>query len=243
MNADKAQLLGLIGLRALAIHDPFEYRRLADLPIPELDRQITVLLKSVRDDDCRKLYDQTINIGSQHNADVLLEEAAESSFRKANLEALKLKPRKRSQQGPEAEKQTRRRKPKLTNPGAVIIDEMRDAGLKSLNPQAEELLAIRFDTDEKSGVLKPEAFEGSFFEVLGDVANTLSNPEMVEGSEKSRTTAMWNICARILKIKGKVLEKKASPEDLFLSARAGKASDWLRQNARDAAPGRTPQRT
>jgi len=74
MNAERVQLFALIGLRALAEYDPFEYKRCTELSKRQLEDNIQRLIERSGDDEARKKFEDLKTIETE------LENAGEFSF-------------------------------------------------------------------------------------------------------------------------------------------------------------------
>lgn len=74
MNAERIQLFALIGLRALAEYDPFEFRRCTELSKRQIEDKIQELIQFCNDDEARKRFEDFKTIETQ------LESAGELSF-------------------------------------------------------------------------------------------------------------------------------------------------------------------
>lgn len=130
------------------------------------------------------------------------------------------------------ETRTEDSEPALSNPGSIITLELERVGLKWATQDDEELMPFRFDNAFMA--LEPDEHEGTFLDALGEVANTLSNPEIVVGDRRSRKAAIFRICQIILKSKGIEFKRKATQNALLKAAEKQDASDWLRRWTRSA---------
>lgn len=92
MNPIEIQLLGLIGLRALAETDSIEFTRSTDLSKRELDLKIRKLLPLVENRECKELYDRITNATDLGETPVevsfTLQQVYASTAAKAQFEAL-----------------------------------------------------------------------------------------------------------------------------------------------------------
>jgi hypothetical protein len=92
MNTQEIYLFGLIGLRALAEYDPFEYKRSTDMSKRELERKIESALKKTNSPEGESLYDDLKTIidttESPLELSLLLQQIYISSFRKAQYHSL-----------------------------------------------------------------------------------------------------------------------------------------------------------
>ena len=91
-NVQEIQLLGLIGLRALAEYDSPEYKRSTDFSKRELEQKITNLLEKSNSIECNDLYNKLHTVIETSESPVelsfLLQQIYASSFMNAQFYAL-----------------------------------------------------------------------------------------------------------------------------------------------------------
>ncbi len=215
MSAEKAHLLGLIGLRALAERDPIEYRRVADLSKRELDRRIASLLRSVSDSECDELYRTTVELTgrfeSLSEADMLLKQVYLTSIYKAQQESI----------------HTALKATELSHPSAIVVKEVARADLTWSSTDEMELQAIL-------GPIDAEFAHGddpdNLVDCLGVLVGDLADEDVLIGSDSSKEVAIWRICATILGMRDIQISTKTSSEDLWNAAKKKKATEWLTTN-------------
>ncbi len=217
MIADKAQLLGLIGLRALAERDPVEYRRVADLSKPELDRRIKTLLEKLSDPECDALYHQMVDVTesseSLPEADMLLRQIYLTSLQKSQYQSLLAA----KEQSP-----TER-----SLPSDIIETNIHAAGLQWDSTRRREMKPNLLALDS---IIAEEKSSDVLFDCLGEIAHSLARKKTLAGSEEPKKSVVWQSCVQILRIGGRQFRTGISANDLWNAIREGDAAAWLMEN-------------
>lgn len=117
---------------------------------------------------------------------------------------------------------------KLADQPSAIIDAEIFAEVLTWNLSEREKLKPLL---ELMGHLIVSGATGNLFEGLGDLVEILYREGTLGGSISSKETAIWNICAKILRKAGWHFKAKASKKDLAEALQQGSVNEWLEENA------------
>lgn len=210
MSAEKAHLLGLIGLRALAERDQEEYRRVTDLPKGDLDDRIERLMKRVADPECSELYRQLQEAmrsqESQVEAEMLLEQVYSSGMQKSQYESVR-----------------------ASRQEAILPSDVIRAEAKRLRvmPKWD---AIKANLDALDEMVMREEFPVPVLQGIAVVVQWLADDATFEADESVKKSVIWRTLTAILPMAHRQLSSDVTADDAWEHAYRKEAFCWLQEN-------------